>query len=190
MIERLKSKIDDVNRQDPNLATVDGKDYPKELIYGQRMSEMLHAYNKNPSLALQIATHGQHIKRWAIPRSDYPMDRKGYLKWRTTLKMWHGKLLTEILEEEGLSQTLIDQVRDLVTKKRLKNDPETQQLEDVACLVFLKYYFSDFAQGHEEEKVCAIVRKTWAKMTAHGHALALKLNYEASDLAIIQKALR
>ncbi|SMD31947.1 protein of unknown function [Reichenbachiella faecimaris] len=189
MIEKISAKIDAINAEDPNIVIYHGEECPKELVYGQRMTDMLHEYDSTPSLAMQIAARGQHIQRWAIPRSDYPMDRKGYLKWRTELKLMHGEILSEILREEQVDISLIEKVNDLVTKKRLKNDPETQELEDVICLVFLKYYFSDFAAEHEEEKIVSIVQKTWAKMTEKGHELALKLDYSENDLTLIKKAL-
>lgn len=190
MIDKIIAEIDSINSKDPNVEQFDGKAYPKELIYGQRMAEMLNEYDDSPSEALQIAARGQHIQRWAIPRSDYPMDRPGYLKWRTDLKLYHGKLLSKILEKEGADQELIVKVNDLVTKKRLKNDAETQQLEDVVCLVFLKFYFSAFATEHEDDKVIAIVQKTWGKMTEKGHDLALQLSYAEKDLILVKKALK
>ncbi|UXX78512.1 DUF4202 domain-containing protein [Reichenbachiella carrageenanivorans] len=190
MIDKIIAEIDSINSKDPNEEQFEGKAYPKELIYGQRMTEMLGKYDNAPSVAMQIAARGQHIQRWAIPRSDYPMDRAGYLKWRTDLKLYHGKLLSEILEQEGADQELVVKVNDLVTKKRLKNDLETQQLEDVVCLVFLKYYFSAFATEHADDKVVDIVQKTWGKMTEKGHDLALQLNYAEKDLILIKKALK
>ncbi|MEP2026970.1 MAG: DUF4202 domain-containing protein [Reichenbachiella sp.] len=190
MIEKISAKIDAINAEDPNTVMYHGEECPKELVYGQRMTDMLHEYDPAPSLAIQVAARGQHIQRWAIPRSDYPMDRKGYLKWRTELKLMHGELLAEILQEESADSSLIEKVKNLVTKKRLKTDLETQQLEDVICLVFLKYYFSEFAAEHEEEKVISIIQKTWAKMTEKGHELALQLDYKENDLELIKKALQ
>ncbi|MEP3388056.1 MAG: DUF4202 domain-containing protein [Reichenbachiella sp.] len=190
MIEKIIAKIDAINAEDPNTVLYHEEECPKELVYGQRMTDMLHEYDSSPSAAMQIAARGQHIQRWAVPRSDYPMDRKGYLKWRTELKLMHGEILSELLEEEGADQSLADKVKDLVTKKKLKSDAETQQLEDMVCLVFLKYYFAEFAAEHEEEKVISIVQKTWAKMTEKGHEMALKLDYSPEDLSIIKKALQ
>lgn len=189
MIEKIIAKIDAINAEDPNTVLYFGEECPKELVYGQRMTDMLHEYDSSPSLAMQIAARGQHIQRWAIPRSDYPMDRKGYLKWRTELKLMHGEMLAELLDEEGVDQSTIDKIKDLVTKKRLKTDTETQQLEDVVCLVFLKYYFEEFAAEHEDEKIISIVQKTWGKMTEKGHEMALKLDYNEKELALIKKAL-
>lgn len=190
MIEKILAEIDAINAEDPNSEIYMDEECPKELLYGQRMTDMLIEYTDSPSLAMQIAARGQHIQRWAIPRTDYPMDRKGYLKWRTELKLMHGEILSDLLSQNDADQELIEKVNDLVTKKHLKNDPETQQLEDVICLVFLKYYFSEFAKEHDEEKIISIVQKTWGKMTEKGHDMALKLSYAPEDLALIQKALQ
>ncbi|MCV9386504.1 DUF4202 domain-containing protein [Reichenbachiella ulvae] len=188
-VDAVFEKIDKINAEDPNKEIVDGSEVPKEWIYGRRMTEMLTTYKENPSVELQIAARGQHIKRWHIPRSEYPMDRKGYLKWRTMLKIYHGELLSSLMEEEGFGSDSIAKVVELVNKKKLKTDQESKELEDVVCLVFLKFYFHDFAAQHPDEKVIDIVQKTWGKMTEKGHDLALKLNYDVGDLALIQKAL-
>lgn len=182
-------KIDEVNAKDPNLELVDGKQVAKELIYGQRMTELLMNYVENPSAELQIAARGQHIERWYIPRSDYPMDRKGYLKWRTMLKIHHGKLLAEMMEHDGYSQESIDKVVDLVNKKKLKTDLDSKLLEDVICLVFMKFYLEDFAAKHEDDKLINIIQKTWSKMTEKGHEEALKLRYSERNLNLIKAAL-
>ena len=188
-IENVIRRIDEINADDPNKTELNGQKYPKELIYGQRMTEMLFQYERDPSIELQIAARGQHMKRWHIPRSDYPMNRPGYLKWRTMLKLFHGELLSEIMKEEGFDQNSIDQVVTLVTKKKLKSDEESKKLEDVVCLVFLQYYFPEFAKQHPEDKVIDIVQKTWVKMTDKGHKMALNLEYALQDLTLIQKAL-
>ena len=66
-----------------------------------------------------------------------------------------------------------ERVAALIRKEDLKNDTETQVLEDVACLVFLDDQFEKFEREYgDEEKVVGILRKTWAKMTDEGHRLA------------------
>ncbi|MEQ6118593.1 DUF4202 domain-containing protein [Reichenbachiella sp. MALMAid0571] len=188
-ISNIFAKIDEINVQDPNIEESEGQSYPKEILYSQRMTDMLHDYVTNPSEALQIAARGQHIKRWSIPRSDYPMDRKGYLKWRTQLKIFHGELVAEILKSEECSEDFIKEVVELITKKNLKKDSQSKTLEDVICLVFLKYYFKDFAAKSTHEKLIDIVQKTWGKMTEQGHEAALKLPFEEKELKIIKEAL-
>jgi hypothetical protein len=80
-------------------------------------------------------------------------------------------------------------VRLLISKRKLKTDLESKTLEDVICLVFLKYYFAGFAKKHDEEKIIDIVRKTWAKMTEDGHTAALKLPFGDVELSLVKKAL-
>ncbi|PIB35368.1 hypothetical protein BFP72_08150 [Reichenbachiella sp. 5M10] len=188
-LEKIFAQIDAINRQDPNKEVVEGDAVPKEWIYGQRMTQMLEEFEGEASVELQIAARGQHVKRWHIPRSEYPMDRKGYLKWRTMLKIYHGEVLSGIMQNEGFEPDSIDKVVELVNKKKLKTDQESKDLEDVVCLVFLQYYFHDFAAKHDEDKIIDIVQKTWAKMTEKGHNRALQLEYLPEDLALIQKAL-
>lgn len=183
------SAIDQINEQDPNLEDKDGSKIPKELLYGQRMTEMLNKYDPDANEALQIAARGQHIKRWEIAREEYPMDRKGYLKWRTELKFLHARLLGEIMNTNKYDGETIDKVKTLVTKKKLKSDPDSQALEDVICLVFLEYYYQDFIKKHNQEKIISILQKTWGKMTEKGREMALKLSFNEEGSALISQAL-
>ena len=68
---RAMALFDAVNSQDPN----QDEGQPKELLYGQRMSEMLHRYAPDADEAVQLAVRAQHIRRWSVPRSDYPLRR-------------------------------------------------------------------------------------------------------------------
>lgn len=189
-LSRTFELIDQYNAQDPNYENLkDGSSQPKELIYSHRMSQQLAEYEENPSEELQIAIRGQHIGRWKILRSDYPMDKAGYKRWRTDLAHFHGQVLGEIMAQNQYPLESIERVKNLVLKRALKRDPEAQALEDVACLVFLTFYFDAFAEKYEEEKIIDILQKTWNKMSEKGHELALKLNLSASALALINKAL-
>jgi hypothetical protein len=181
--------FDAANLQDPNLELVDGKSVAKEWIYAQRMSTQLHKFCEAPSEALQLATRSQHICRWKIPRSDYPMDRSGYKKWRLDLAQLHGDIAGEIMAEQGYDESIIARVKDLLLKRSLKRDDEVQALEDVVCLVFIEFYLEDFASKHDEEKLIDIIRKTWNKMSTKGHEAALKLPLSSAMLALVTKAL-
>ncbi|MDN3688194.1 DUF4202 domain-containing protein [Cyclobacterium jeungdonense] len=183
--------IDAVNAQDPNQELVGGKSFAKELIYGIRMSEMLMETYPDAEECLRVAARCQHISRWSIPREDFPMDRKGYLLWRTKLKQFHGKIAGEIMLSNGYSQEEIRRVDDYLNKRRLKTDPGVQALEDVICLVFLKYYFEEFYQKHqhEESKLIGIIQKTWNKMSEKGRQKALTLSHSAAATKVLSKAL-
>ena len=156
-------RLDAANALDPNATIVDGAPQPKELVYARRMTEWLNRLEPNASESLQLAARAQHLMRWSIPRSQFPMDRPGYLKWRTTLYDFHADKAAEILGEVGYDDATIGRVRSLIRKQGIKTDPEMQLLEDVICLVFLENYFAEFAADQDEEKLIRILRRTWAK---------------------------
>jgi hypothetical protein len=182
--------FDAANSEDPNLEPgPDGQPVPKELLYAQRMSACLARVAPKAPEAVQLAARAQHIRRWSIPRASFPMTRPGYHQWRNTLKQYHAELAGQLLAQAGYEAELVARVQALLQKQRLNEDPEVQLLEDVICLVFLEYYFLPFASQHPEEKVVEIVQKTWPKMTARGHELALQLPFSPEALALITKAL-
>jgi hypothetical protein len=182
--------FDAANSEDPNLETGDdGQPIAKELLYAQRMTACLARVAPDAPEAVQLAARCQHIRRWSIPRADFPMTRPGYHQWRNTLKKYHAELAGQLMAQAGYEPEPIERVQQLVQKLRLKDDPEVQLLEDVICLVFLEYYFLPFAAQHPEDKVIEIVQKTWPKMTERGHALALQLPFTPEALALVTKAL-
>ncbi|WP_299682180.1 DUF4202 domain-containing protein [uncultured Tenacibaculum sp.] len=187
--ETALALIDKKNAEDPNHYIVNNINFPKELLYSQRMTRQLLQFNPNASRALQIAARAQHICRWKIPRNEYPMDRIGYLKWREELKRSHATITAEILAEVGYNDDFIKRVRFLILKKQLKKNEEAQALEDVICLVFLDFYFEEFAEKHNDEKVIDILQKTLIKMSDKGKEEALKIKFSDKSLALVKKAL-
>ena len=183
--------IDALNSQDPHMEISNGERVPKELLYSIRMTDMLQEFCPDASENLKIAVRAQHIQRFTHPREKYPMDRKGYLQWRTELKKFHGEKAAGIMRANGYANEDIQKVDDLINKRQLKTDPEAQTLEDVVCLVFLKYYFDDFIDKHIEDKnkIIDIVQKTWKKMSEKGHAYALSMSHSDKALNIVNKAL-
>ncbi len=182
------ARFDAANGEDPRRERLDGADHPKELVYARRMSEWLDRLAPDASEALRLAVRCQHIQRWTIPRRHYPEGREGYRRWRTDLAQFHAETAGRILKEVGYDETPIGRVQALLRKERLKADPETQLLEDVVCLVFLQYYFADFARQHDEEKLIDILRKTWRKMSERGRQAALTINLPPDLMALVHKA--
>jgi hypothetical protein len=187
--DRAIAQFDQANSQDPNIETISNTEHPKELLYAKRMSGWLSKFEPKAPETLQLAARSQHICRWTIPRDSYPMDRKGYLLWRTELKRFHARKAEEILAAVGYDRDSIERVKSLILKQRLKTDPESQTLEDVVCLVFLDHYFSDFAAKHEPEKVVSILKKTWNKMSDRGRKTALSLDLNDQEKALIGQAI-
>jgi hypothetical protein len=46
----------------------------------------------------------QHIRRWSIARSDYPMNVEGYRKWRADEARSHAKTAGRVLKEVGYDE--------------------------------------------------------------------------------------
>lgn len=193
--ERAIALFDAANAADPNKEMVEGKEMPKELIYAQRMSEMLDRFAPDASEVVKLAVRAQHIERWKVPRGNYPMDRTGYLQWRTGLYKYHAETAGRLMKEAGYDDDTIARVQSAVGKKGIKVNPETQLLEDVVDLVFIEHYMLAFAGQHpeyDEEKWIGIIRKTWQKMSkeAHDFALAGKIRLPEPLVPLILKSIQ
>lgn len=187
--------FDQANSQDPNVEIADGREYPKELLYAQRMSDMQERYAPEASEAVKLAVRAQHIQRWKSPRSDYPMDKPGYMLWRTGLYKFHAETAGALMKEAGYDDEMIERVKTIVSKKGLKTNPETQLMEDVVDLVFIEHYMIGFASSHpeyDEAKWILIVRKTWQKMSERAHEFALGGNIKLPEalVPLILKAIQ
>jgi hypothetical protein len=187
--EAAITRLDAANAEDPNTEEANGVTLPKELLYAQRMTTWLHRLAPDASETLRLAARAQHVRRWAIPRRDYPMTRTGYLKWRTTLYRFHADTAGDILREVGYDDAMVATVQSLLRKERLKRNPDMQCLEDVICLVFLESYFANFAPQYDEQKVIDILRKTWRKMSPQGQSAARGLALPPAAHALLEKAL-
>ncbi len=183
-------RIDAANAEDPNRVTVGGEARPAELVYAERMSAMLGRFMPDASATLRLAARAQHLRRWTIPRDSYPMDRAGYHRWRGELKRKHAEWASEILLASGVDAETAARTASLIRKENLKTDPESQTLEDVACLVFLEHYAATFAARHDRDKTIDILRKTWRKMSDAGQAAALSLPLEQDVRRLVEDALR
>lgn len=188
--QQVISLVDEANAEDPRREVWAGEEHPKEALYSQRMSAWLERLQPDASEGLRIAARAQHLRRWEIPRSEYSAGRTGYLRWRSDLSRFHADLAAGFMARSGYSPAEIEQVRNLLQKKRLKHDPEAQTLEDVACLVFLEFYFTDFAPAHDDEKLIDILRKTWKKMSPVGHQAASTLVLPQAVEQLLAQALQ
>jgi len=129
--------IDSAHSEDPNLITTNPSTtdtttttatdtsnptptvMPYELHYAQKCSHYLHLHTPHASPLLQLAIRAQHLRRWEVPRSSYPMNRAGYLTWRTALKNRQAKLVEEICRSVGVAEEECRLVAALVRKEGL-----------------------------------------------------------------------
>lgn len=172
--ERFNKTIalfDAANAEDPNRE----EGLPKELLYAQRMTDMIGRFAPDAGEVAQLAVRAQHIRRWTVPRSRYPLGKPGYFAWRTGLYKFHAETAGELMRRGGYDEAMVEQVTTAVGKVGLKTNPDTQLLEDVSCLVFIEHYMLGFAgqqADYTEEKWLGIIRKTWKKMSDAAHAFA------------------
>lgn len=169
-LEEVLAAIDSANAADPGLEEDGGQRLPAALLYGRRMSAELARVCPEASEQLKIAARGQHIERWKMPRSSYAEGRVGYLQWRKDQAAFHSGRVAGLMEEAGYPEDDCLRVAQMLRKERLKRDAEVQMLEDVICLVFLRWYFAGFAEGREPEQIFTIVAKTARKMSPEGRA--------------------
>lgn len=190
---RAIALFDDLNSKDPNREILDGKEQPKELLYAERITEMLKRYVLDPSESLQLAARCQHIQRWKIGRKDFPITKPGYYQWRKSLRSLHASIARNILREVGYEESVIDQVCSLVKKEGQESDSEVQTLEDVVVMVFIENYLEEFICNHQsfdETKIVDIVNKSLRKMTPEGRKTMLTtIKVPSTLLPVIKKAL-
>jgi len=155
--EKVISKIDSLNKEDP---------HQKEFPYSLKLTNWILKLDPQASAHLKIAARGQHICRWTVPRGNYEEGRGGYLRWREDLKKYHAKRVSEIMQEFEFGHDDVNKVSDIILKKNLKTNPDSQTMEDALCLVFLEDQFSDLKGKTPDEKMIDIVKKNLAKNVA------------------------
>jgi hypothetical protein len=101
----------------------------------------------------------------------------------------HAQIAGDALREVGYDEAVVARVGQLLRKEGIKRDPEVQTLEDVACLVFLRWYFTEFAAEHDDDKLVDILRKTWLKMSSRGRAAAGVLELGERGARLLGRAL-
>ncbi|MFV0368521.1 MAG: DUF4202 domain-containing protein [Hyphomicrobiaceae bacterium] len=183
--------IDAANADDPRKTEVDGVSQPFEIVYAERMTERLSAMYPDASEELRIAARAQHIRRWDIPRANYPEGRNGYNDWRKACREHHGEVVARIMQEHGYNKSDADRVAMLIKKEQLKKDPESQALENVVDVVFVDHYFDDFLakySKYDRDKMIDIVGKTLRKMSPKGHQAALALDLPEATRELIMAA--
>ena len=189
-LRRAIDAIDSANADDPSRIVVRGEERPKELAHAELVTEWVGRLVREPSEALLLAARAHHLRRWTIPRTSYPQGRAGYLRWRKALHEQHASDVAEILASVGYDAVTIERVQELVRKRGLGRDPEVQALEDALCLVFVETQLHDLAQRVEPEKMVGIVEKTTKKMSEPAIALALTLDIDPDERALLERARR
>lgn len=185
---RARLLIDTAHAADP-ARTAEGR--PAELVYAERMEAWVARIVAEAPTLLRLAARCQHLERWTVPRSTYPLDKVGYHAWRRSLYTRQAERARALLLEAGVPEAEAAEVATWVSKTGLKTNPGTQALEDAACLVFLENEIHAFAAQHAEyprEKFVDILRKTWRKMSPAAQQAALALALPPAIAGLVREA--
>ncbi len=188
-LRRALAAIDAANVGDPHTIVVRGERRPKEQAHAELVSEWIGKLAPAASEALQLAGRAHHLRRWAIPRAQYPEGREGYLRWRRALQDLHAEQTAAILAAQGYEAAVVRRVSDLLHKRGLaRGDADAQVLEDALCLVFLETQYREIALRLSDEKLLDVTAKTLRKMSERARTLALELPLDPRDVATIRRA--
>ena len=180
--------IDLANAEDPERIDVDGVTRPKELVHAERVTHWVRRLTTQPSAEQLIAARAHHLRRWELPRTDYPEGRAGYLRWRTEQKKRHATAVGAILREVGYDDGFAARVGDLVAKRGLGRDPQAQVHEDALCLVFLELQYDAVAAQLGDDHTVEVLRKTLAKMSPEAIELAVELPLSDHGRVLLDRA--
>jgi hypothetical protein len=181
--------IDAANGDDPHRIVVRGEERPKELAHAELMTEWVNRLDPEADEAQLLAARAHHLRRWTLPRDEYPEGRAGYLRWRTALRKQHAAEVADLLREVGYDDATIERVRAIVNKEGLGTDPAVQVHEDALCLVFLETQLAATVDRLGDDKMVDVIAKTAAKMSPAALALVGELPLRDEDRALIARAL-
>jgi hypothetical protein len=180
--------IDAANAEDPNTIEVRGEVRPKELAHADLMTEWVARLDPDATDAQLLAARAHHLRRWTVPRADYPDGRNGYLRWRAGLRKQHAAEVADLLRDVGYDDETVARVQGIVDKRGLGRDPAVQTHEDALCLVFLETQLADTVDRLGEEKMLDVIAKTAAKMSPRALALIEELPMREGDRALVERA--
>lgn len=181
--------IDAANAADPVRIVVDGVERPKELVHADAVERWIRHLDTDADEFQLLAARAHHLRRWVVPRSDYPEGRAGYLRWRTDHKARQAAEVAEILAAHGYDESEIARVETIVAKRGIKTDPQVQTHEDALCLAFIELQFDDLTHQLGHDHMVEVVRKTAAKMSPAGLAAVGGIALSELGAGVLQDAL-
>ena len=182
--------IDAANADDPFTLEYAGEARPKEQLHAELMTEWVLRLRPDADEALLLAARAHHVKRWLIPRSEFPPGRRPYLRWRQALHAVHAALAASLLEPLGYSRAELQRVEDLIAKRPDRaQDADAQALEDALSLVFFQTQLDATLPGLDEAQARRVLGRTWRKMSADGRGAVRALPLSDAGRAAIRTAI-
>lgn len=176
--------------EDPRRVNFQGQDGPRDLLFSQKVVRWIFQVNGDPNETLLLAAWGHTIRRWKLPRGQYPKTTSGYHQWRRAQSALSADETVAILTASGCDSETIRRVRALILKTNFPQDPDSRTLEDADCLAFLEIKLEGYLKEWEEEgKILRILKGTLEKMTPKARSLAMKISYSPEAARLIQASL-
>jgi hypothetical protein len=157
--------IDAANALDPTIITVRGAPQPLALVHGQLAAEWVQTLQPDGDPLLQVAARAHHLRRWELPRAQYPEGKAGYLRWKRDQRQRHAADVAELLTPLGFTPDEIAAVQRWIRRDALSTDVGSQAVEDAACLVFIETQLADVAGKLDRDHLIDVIRKTAKKMS-------------------------
>ena len=182
--------IDAANEDDPFTLEYAGEARPKEQLHAELMTEWVLRLRPDADEALLLAARAHHVKRWLIPRSEFPPGRRPYLRWRQALHAVHAALAASLLEPLGYSRAELQRIEELIAKRPDRaQDADAQALEDALSLVFFQTQLDATLPGLDEAQARRVLGRTWRKMSADGRDAVRGLPLSDAGRAAIRAAI-
>ncbi|MBI4932649.1 MAG: DUF4202 domain-containing protein [Actinobacteria bacterium] len=181
--------IDRANELDPNLVRVRGQELPLALAHGQYATEWVTALHPDADPLLLLAARAHHLRRWELPRSQYPEGKAGYLRWKRDQRQRHATDVAALLTPLGFTDDEVAQVQSWVRRDQLATDPGSQAMEDAACLVFIETQLADVAAKLDHDHLIDVIRKTAKKMSPAALAAVARIPLGEAERQLLAAAL-
>ena len=190
-LTRAVAAIDAANAEDPNRLSVEGLEGPKEIVHAELMTRWVTTLDPQAGEAQRLAARAHHLRRWTVPRADYPTGRTGYLRWRSTLRKQHAAEVETILAAAGYEPEVVERVQQIILKQGLRADPPDPQVqvhEDALCLVFLQTQLDSLAAQLGDDHTVEVLVKSLQKMSDAGHRAAGALSLSDHGRSLVEQA--
>lgn len=199
--------IDAANQHDPNRVTVRGAEQPLALAHGVLADEWvvtLHVASSGaaesgdetaaradtiPLDLVRLAARAHHLRRWELPRSDYPEGKAGYHRWKRDQRQRHATDVAAILRDAGYADADIERAQAWIRRDALATDPGSQLVEDAACLVFIETQLADVATKLDHDHLVDVIRKTARKMSPAALAAVSEIPLGDQEQSLLAAAL-
>jgi len=181
--------IDAANADDPTVITVRGEPVPLALAHGRLAAAWVADLHPDADDTWLLAARAHHLRRWEVPRTDYPAGKPGYLRWKRDQRQRHARDIAVLLAEVGYDEATIERVQALVRRDNLTTDAGSQAIEDAACLVFLETQLADVSKQLERDHLIDVLRKTARKISPSGAAAIARIPLGDTERQLLADAL-